>query len=275
LDASGTTQTNYPPSGNGNDPDDQTLGQLVNQISENASTLIREEIELAKAEVEQKVKRLAMGGVVAGVAGFFVLIGLIFVFQTIAWGISDAFFPNDIWAGFLITTVLLFLLAALGGFIAYRSFQAGAPPIPDQAIEEAKLIREALEHPDVQAAAEAEAASAPQSAPEPQAAAEPQAAPVPAPEAVPAAAAEPGPAPADDKAEEKKAKQAAKDAKRAEKQAEKDRKEAAKQAEKAKKEAEKQAEKAKKEAEKQAEKAKKEAEKQAKKEAKDAKDGED
>ena len=49
-------------------------------------------------------------------------------------------------------TLGLFLLAALGGFIAYRSFKAGAPPVPDQAIEEARLIREAIEHPEVQAA---------------------------------------------------------------------------------------------------------------------------
>ena len=46
-------------------------------------------------------------------------------------------------------TVLLFLLAALAGFIAYRSVQAGAPPTPDMAIEEAKRTRAVLEHPEV------------------------------------------------------------------------------------------------------------------------------
>ena len=44
------------------------------------------------------------------------------------------------------------LLAGLAGFIAYRSFQAGAPPTPDMAIEEAKKTREVLEHPEVQQA---------------------------------------------------------------------------------------------------------------------------
>jgi hypothetical protein len=44
------------------------------------------------------------------------------------------------------------LLAALAGFLAYRAFKAGAPPTPKQAIEEARLIRQTLEHPEIEAA---------------------------------------------------------------------------------------------------------------------------
>jgi uncharacterized membrane protein YqjE len=132
--------------------DDKPIGDIVNRISENASLLIREEIELAKAEIEQKVTRLTRGMVVGGVAGFFILIGLIFLVETIAWALDDAFGWGGIWPGFLIVTVGLFVLAAIGGFIAYRLFKAGAPPTPDRAIEEARLIREAIEHPEVQAA---------------------------------------------------------------------------------------------------------------------------
>jgi uncharacterized membrane protein YqjE len=132
--------------------EEKPIGDIVNRISENASLLIREEIELAKAEIEQKVSRLARGAVVGAVAGFFVLLGLIFLIETAAWALVDAFGWNGIWPGFGVVTAALFLLAALGGFIAFRSFKAGAPPTPDQAIEEARLIREAIEHPEVQAA---------------------------------------------------------------------------------------------------------------------------
>jgi uncharacterized membrane protein YqjE len=132
--------------------DEKPIGDIVNRISENASLLIREEIELAKAEIEQKVSRLARGAIVGGVAGFFVLLGLIFLIETAAWALVDIFSWGSIWPGFAIVTAALFLLAGLGGFIAYRSFKAGAPPVPDQAIQEAKLIREAIEHPEVQAA---------------------------------------------------------------------------------------------------------------------------
>jgi uncharacterized membrane protein YqjE len=131
---------------------ERPIGDVVNRISENASLLIREEIELAKAEIEQKMKRIARGAVVGAVAGFFVLLGLIFAVETAAWALVDAFNWHGIWPGFLVVTGGLFLLAVLGGFIAFRSFKAGTPPTPDKAIEEARLIREAIEHPEVQAA---------------------------------------------------------------------------------------------------------------------------
>jgi uncharacterized membrane protein YqjE len=127
---------------------DRSLGEVVNRISENASILVREEIELAKTEIELKAKKLARGAAVGAAAGFFVFLGLIFAFHSLAWGLNDVF--ESLWLGYLITTGLLFLLAGLAGLIAYRSFQAGAPPTPDRAIEEAKLTKEMIEHPELQ-----------------------------------------------------------------------------------------------------------------------------
>jgi len=127
---------------------DASLGEIVNRISLNASLLVREEIELAKAEMELKMKRLARGIAVGMAAGFFLFLGLIFAFHSLAWGLNVIFNEPYGWLGFLLVTVLLFLLAALAGFIAYRSVQAGAPPTPDMAIEEAKRTRAVLEHPE-------------------------------------------------------------------------------------------------------------------------------
>ena len=129
------------------DLSDKSLGDLVNQVSENASTLIREEIELAKTEMELKAKQLVRGAVVGMAAGFFAFLALIFLFQALAYGIADGLNNGYAWAGFLITTAILLALAGLAGFLASRAFKAGAPPTPDQAIEEAKLIRETIQHP--------------------------------------------------------------------------------------------------------------------------------
>jgi uncharacterized membrane protein YqjE len=130
--------------------DERPIGDVVTRISENASLLVREEIELAKAEVEEKVKQIARGAVAGAVAGFFVFMGLIMLLEAGAWGINDVL--NSVWLGFLIMGIGLFVFAALGGWFASRSFKAGTPPTPDRAIEEARLIREAIEHPEVQAA---------------------------------------------------------------------------------------------------------------------------
>ena len=135
--------------------DDKSLGELVTRVSENASLLIREEIELAKAEIEQKLKRIARGAVAGSVAAVFLLFALIYLLESAAWGIADA--VDTIWLGFLIVGGALVLFALFGAFFAVRSLRAGTPPTPDQAIEEARLIREAIEHPEVQAAMSSEA----------------------------------------------------------------------------------------------------------------------
>jgi uncharacterized membrane protein YqjE len=130
---------------------DKALGDLVSRVSENASTLIREEIELAKAEMELKVKRLVQGAAVGAAAGFFVFLALIFGFQALAYGLADLLGNAYLWQGFLITTAILLLLAGLAGFLAFRALKAGTPPTPKQAIEEAKLIRQTLQHPEIEA----------------------------------------------------------------------------------------------------------------------------
>jgi hypothetical protein len=51
---------------------------------------------------------------------------------------------NGPWLGFLIVTLVLFLLGAIGGLIAFRLIKKATPPMPELAIEEAQLIRETV-----------------------------------------------------------------------------------------------------------------------------------
>ena len=125
--------------------DDRSMGELVVDISEKTSYLIREEIELAKAEVTEKVTKLVRGSVVAIVAGVFILMSLAMFMHGVAWLINELFFEDDVWVGFLIEALFWLLVAIGAGLFAYRQFQAGAPPTPDLAIEEAKRVRETFE----------------------------------------------------------------------------------------------------------------------------------
>jgi len=125
-------------------PADKSVGEMVTEVSQQVSTLVREEVELAKAEIREKVEQLIRGSVVGIVAGVFAFLALILIMEGVAWLLNDLVFDN-FWTGFFVEAALFLLLAALGGFIAYRAFQKGAPPTPDLAIEEAKLTRETLE----------------------------------------------------------------------------------------------------------------------------------
>jgi hypothetical protein len=135
-------------SGNGMPPKqdaDKGLGEIVAEVSEKASLLVRQEIELAKAEVSEKVSKLAKGAGVGAAAGVFLVFGVTMLFHTLAWLLFDLFNFSAIWIGFAIVTGLLFLLAGLAAFLALRLFKKGAPPTPDLAIEEAKRARADLE----------------------------------------------------------------------------------------------------------------------------------
>jgi hypothetical protein len=139
--------------GNGSKPPEgaeKSLGEIVSEVSEKASLLVREEIELAKAEIQQKIGRLTKGAAVGAAAGVFAFFALIFFLHALSLFWFDLFDLSQAWMGYGITAGLLLLLGALAGFLAYRFIKRGSPPTPDLAIEQAKLTREALEHQKIE-----------------------------------------------------------------------------------------------------------------------------
>jgi uncharacterized membrane protein YqjE len=134
--------------------EDRSVGELVFDVSERVSTLVREEIELAKAEISEKLAKLLRGGVAGIVAGVFALAGLAMLMHAFAWLLNDLFFDDDVWLGFLIEALFWFVVAAGAGIFAYRSVQAGAPPTPEMAIEEGRRIKQTLESGTTPAAKE-------------------------------------------------------------------------------------------------------------------------
>jgi uncharacterized membrane protein YqjE len=125
--------------------EDRKLTELVFDVTERASTLVREEIELAKTEVSEKVGKLLRGSVVGIAAGAFAFLALILIMHGVAWLLAEEVFGGNVWSGYFVEAALFLLVAAAAGLIAYRSVQAGAPPVPEQAIEEAKLTKTMLE----------------------------------------------------------------------------------------------------------------------------------
>ena len=136
----------FEPSGNA----DKSIGDAVAEVSQKASLLVREEIELAKAEITEKAGKLAKGAGVAAAAGVFLVFMVVFLLHTIAWLLNDAFNWDTIWPGFAVVTGALLLLAIIAGLLAFRWIKTGAPPTPDLAIEEAKRTRDELEHQKIQ-----------------------------------------------------------------------------------------------------------------------------
>ncbi|MGI8730035.1 MAG: phage holin family protein [Solirubrobacteraceae bacterium] len=124
----------------------QNVAETVQEISERVSVLVREEIELAKAEVTEKVTKLIKAIVVAVAAGIFAVTGLMFFLHGLAWlawfalPVGD----NSVFWGFFVVALLLLLLGGLAGFLAARFFKESTPPVPEMAIDGAGKIKKAL-----------------------------------------------------------------------------------------------------------------------------------
>ncbi len=127
--------------------DQQTseLAQALQDITQKAQLLVHEEIELAKAEMTEKVTKLIKGAIFGIVAGVFAVFALIYLLHALSWGIWDVIGnESNFWLGFLITGVLILLLGGIAGVIAMRLIKKGSPPTPQLAIEEAQLIKGTL-----------------------------------------------------------------------------------------------------------------------------------
>jgi uncharacterized small protein (DUF1192 family) len=116
----------------------ENLATAVTEVSERMTLLVREEIELAKAEVTEKVSSIARGAAAVAAGAVFGVFALIFVLFTLAWGLNSVF--GSLWEGFAVVMAVLLAATVAAFLFAWRKLKAG-PPKPQMAIEEAKKIR--------------------------------------------------------------------------------------------------------------------------------------
>src|SRR6476620_4646371 len=113
---------------------ERTIGQLVADATHDVSTIVRSAIALAKAEIAADAKKAAAGAGMFAAAGFVALLGLIFLFHTVV-AVLDIWLPE--WAGYLITTGLLFLVAAVLALVGRNSVKK-IKGKPERAIKNAQ-----------------------------------------------------------------------------------------------------------------------------------------
>ncbi|HEY2718568.1 MAG TPA: phage holin family protein [Solirubrobacteraceae bacterium] len=122
------------------------IAAAITEVSERATVLVREEIELAKVEVTEKATKLVKGAVVGIAAGIFFAMALIFALVGFAW-LLYYYLPGNQYTffwGFFAMAVILVLLGALAGLLAAKAVKKGSPPMPSMAIDEAKKIKQTV-----------------------------------------------------------------------------------------------------------------------------------
>jgi hypothetical protein len=117
------------------------VGPAVKEVAEHASALARLEMELATLELKRKVGALGMGVGLGLAAGVFLLFAVGFGLAAGAAALATVF---STWLALLIVFGGLFLLALILGLFALSAIKSGTPPVPEQAVAEAKLTTEAI-----------------------------------------------------------------------------------------------------------------------------------
>ena len=122
-----------------------SIAQAIADISERATTIVREEIELAKAEITTKLLKIVTGAVVALVGGIFLIVALLFALHGFAWLATYELFPHSqVFWGYFVVAGALILLGVLAGFIAILALRRGTPPTPTMAIDQARKLKETV-----------------------------------------------------------------------------------------------------------------------------------
>ena len=114
---------------------ERSIAELVKDLSRQSSELAHKEVELAKAEMAIKAKRLGIGAGAFGAAG---LIGLLAAGALTATFILALDTAMDSWLAALIVTVVYGAIAGVMALVGKKRVEAGTPPVPERAIESTK-----------------------------------------------------------------------------------------------------------------------------------------
>ncbi len=120
---------------NGTQTREASIGELVKQLSEQTSRLARQEVELAKVELQEKGKRAGLGAGMFGGAGIF---GLYALGALVAAGILALATAVTAWLAALIVAVVLGAIAGILALVGKQNLQQATPPVPEQATESVK-----------------------------------------------------------------------------------------------------------------------------------------
>jgi uncharacterized membrane protein YqjE len=111
---------------------DRSVGELVQQLSQQTATLVRKEMRLAQVELQEKGKRAGTGAGMFGGAGLVALYGVGAVVAAVIMLVATAIEP---WISALIVGAVLLATAGVLALLGRRQVDQATPPKPERAIE--------------------------------------------------------------------------------------------------------------------------------------------
>lgn len=121
--------------------DQPSTAELFTRLTDQSRQLVRDEIRLAQAETQQKVKHGIMGVAEFGVAGVLALYGVGLLLATAVLGLAEAL---PAWLAALIVTVVVLAIAGVAALLGKKQVSEAAPPVPERAVAGVKQDVETL-----------------------------------------------------------------------------------------------------------------------------------
>jgi membrane protein len=112
--------------------DDQSVGELVQRLSQQTATLVRQELRLATVELQQKGKRAGMGAGMFGGAGVVALYGVGALIAAAIIGLGTVLEP---WLAAIVVGAVLLAVAGILALTGKKQVEQATPPLPEQALE--------------------------------------------------------------------------------------------------------------------------------------------
>lgn len=128
------------------DSNEAAIAQAIQAVTANTQALVKDQVELAKLEMKTKAESFGKGAAAGAAAAVFVLGALLLILHGAAWLAWYLIFPGDqfFWGFFLVALILL-VVAAIAGLLAYKAVQKAQSPVPDKAIAAARETQALIE----------------------------------------------------------------------------------------------------------------------------------
>lgn len=125
------------------EPQEPSVGELVQRASQQTADLVRQEIRLAQAEMREKGKHFGVGAGLVGGGGLVALYGIGVLLAAVVMLLATALEP---WVAALIVAVVLLIVAAILALVGRKQVEQATPPLPEEAVasvqEDVRHIKE-------------------------------------------------------------------------------------------------------------------------------------
>ena len=120
--------------------DEPSAGELVKQLTEQTKTLVKQEMRLAQAELQEKGKKVGIGAGMFGAGGLVAFFGAAALIVALVLALSTALAP---WLSALVVGVVLLAVAGGAALMGKKQFEQATPPVPEQTVE---TVKEDVQH---------------------------------------------------------------------------------------------------------------------------------